>query len=420
MSFASIEFIFYFLIIFFLGYYLVPSKLKNAFLLIASLFFYIYNDLKSLPILLIVALINYLLTFRLKNNLCLLSAILDALFLIYIKVFTDLSILGVSFFIFKQIYYSLDIRRYETLPQENIINYLMYSFMFVNIISGPIVRYSDIVSEIDERKPQIFEGFSRFVLGLIEKVLIGDSLSRLYNQLINLSTKSLVNNLFSVFIFSLYLYLDFKSYSSMALGIGKMLGFNFKENFNYPYCSLSISEFFNRWHISLGTFFKNNIYIPLGGNKKGLVKQIIAIFIVWLLTGLWHGVTIPYILWGIFFGVIISLEKIFSNEYEKLNNIIKRIYVLITVYVGWAIFSNNNIFDYVNIYDSSILFFIRNYFIEIILAIILSTPIIKNFLNKKHHIIIDILISIIIICLFILTISSILNNSYTPFLYAGF
>lgn len=349
--------------------------------------------------------------------------------------------LGISFYTFQNISYICDIYNRKEKAQKNIVNLAIYIFLFPQLIAGPIVRYSDINKQLENREhnfEKFSEGVFRFIIGLSKKVLIANLLGELAINIMNNYEMTVIGCWIYIIAFALQLYFDFSGYSDMAIGIGKMLGFEFLENFNYPYISKNITEFWRRWHISLGLWFRDYVYIPLGGNKKGFIRQAINIMIVWFLTGIWHGAGWNFILWGIYFGIILILEKLFLlNKLEKLPDFLKRIYTILVVIVGFTIFSGENgnqilenlsymfiIFNKKFINDYTV-YYLKSYMILIMIGIIASTPILKKtilYLKKKDKFrkIINVLEIIVLPILLIVCTSYLVDSSFNPFLYFRF
>lgn len=452
MVFSSISFLFFFMPIFFIIYYITPKKFKNLVLLIFSLIFYAWGEPIYVFLMIISSLINYVSAKIIyKNNkkiYLIITCIINILILGFFKysnflidVINDIFNIGInniniglpigiSFFTFQGLSYVIDIYKRKEKPLNNFKTLLMYISMFPQLIAGPIVRYSDVVSNLDERKVS-FDNFSngmlRFLKGLYKKVLIANVIGMLFDTISSdISNISLLTAWLGAIAFSLQIYFDFSGYSDMAIGLGKMLGFDFLENFNYPYMANSITDFWKRWHISLSTWFKDYVYIPLGGNKKGIRRTIINLLIVWALTGIWHGASYNFIIWGLYYGILLILEKfVFKKILDKLPNIIKHIYTLLLIIIGWVIFSITNIdnlllyltkmFNISNIIDNNFLYYISNYGLVIIISIILCLKI-----NIKEYKIYNIVKQVIYVFLFIITISFIVSDTYNPFLYFRF
>ena len=313
--------------------------------------------------------------------------------------------------------------------------------MFPQLIAGPIVRYSDIEHELDKRKHS-FDNFSygveRFMIGLFKKVLIANTLGELSNILITSTSISILLYWIFAISYMLQIYFDFSGYSDIAIGLGRMFGFHFLENFNYPYMATSITDFWHRWHISLSSWFRDYIYIPLGGNRKGVKKQIRNILIVWLLTGLWHGANYTFIVWGLLFGIMLIIEKFILSKYLKNTPyIIKRVYTLFIVLISFVIFRADNINEAFNIIkglfgfntkvfsNSFTIYYLKSYFIILLLGIILSTPLLSNIITRlrKNNVlnkIINLFEPLLIILILVLVTACLIDNSYNPFLYFRF
>ena len=335
MIFSSLTFIFFFLPILLLIYYITPKKYRNLILLIFSLIFYIYGEKQYVILLISSALINYIIGKKIeqkgRKKYLILGLIINITILLYYKyanffidTFNDifslgiknLSIilpLGISFYTFQNISYLIDVYDKKIKSEHNFITYLIF---FPELIAGPIVRYSDIKKDLEQRKENINKfsyGITRFVIGLSKKILLADTLYNMKTNIISTSMSTLSYWLVA-FTFLMQIYYDFSGYSDMAIGLAKMFGFNLKENFNYPLISKSITEFWKRWHISLSSFFKDYVYIKLGGNKVSKILNIRNLLIVWLLTDLWHGASYNFIIWGLYFFLFIIIEKLFLKN----------------------------------------------------------------------------------------------------------
>ena len=303
--------------------------------------------------------------------------------------------------------------------------------MFTHVTMGPITRYSSFkndLANLNPTKDDFYEGFRRFLNGLIKKVLISDNLGLLFNTLLTIDNPTSILNIFILLVFALELYIDFSSYCDMAIGLGKMIGINYKENFDYPYLSRSISEFWRRWHITLGNFFKEYVYIPLGGNRVGIFRNIINLLIVWFLTGMWHGNTVNFLLWGMYYGIIIILEKhVFKNILEKLPGFVRHIYVVLIVLFGYIFFIGVDIIPFIktifskNIIDTTTIFYMKENILLIIIGIILCFKMPDKLHDKiNNNAIINVILPVVYLILFIITISFIVSGSFHPFLYNNF
>lgn len=465
MLFTSISFLYYFLPALIIIYFITPKKYKNIILLIASLLFYFYGEPKYVFLMIaeiIIAYIGAILIDKYKNQSknILITTLFIHVFLLIIFKYTDFIIqtindisnanikllnialpIGISFYTFQIISYIIDVYNGKVNVQKNIIKLATYVSLFPQLVAGPIVRYQTVEKELDDRVHSFNNfayGIRRFTIGLAKKVLIANALGELCSKAFLADEKTIV--FFWIFgvSYMLQLYFDFSAYSDMAIGLGRIFGFHFPENFNYPYISKSITEFWRRWHISLSTWFKDYVYIPLGGNREGKYKQIRNILIVWLLTGIWHGANWTFLIWGLLFGIILIIEKIWLNKFmEKLPSFIRRIYVLFIVMILFIIFNSDNMSvaltnikglfgmngeAFVNDYT---LHYLKSYLPVLIIALLGSTPFIKILIdklrkNKYVNNIINILEPILIVVILVVVTSYLIDNSYNPFLYFRF
>ena len=437
MNFSSLIFIFFFLPVFLLIYRFIPKKCRYLVLLVFSILFYLYSGLYNFIILISIGLINYVVVlliskFKKLNFLYYVLILLNISTLLVFKYNHSLIFpLGISFYIFNSLSYIIDVKRNKIKAEKNILYYFTYIMMFTHVTMGPITRYNSFKNDLmnlNPTKDDFYSGFRRFLNGLIKKVLISDNLGLLFNTLLTINNPTSTLNIYILLVYTLELYIDFSSYCDMAIGLGKMIGINYKENFDYPYLSKSISEFWRRWHITLGDFFKEYVYIPLGGNRVGIFRNIINLMIVWLLTGMWHGNTINFLLWGIYYGIIIILEKhVFKNILDKLPNFIRHIYVIIIVMFGYIFFTGVDIIPFIqtifskNIIDTTTIFYMKENILLIIIGIILCFKM-PDKLNKKinNNAIINTILPVVYLILFVITISYILSGSFHPFLYNNF
>ena len=472
MVFSSLIFLILFLPILLVIYYLIPSKKtfawKNVILLIFSLIFYAWGE----PIYILLMLFSSIVDYTIGNLIdkvpkkkkiwLTLSIVVNLGMLMYFKYtnffidninnifnlnidFLEVTLpIGISFFTFQTMSYSIDVYRGSVKAEKNFLNFFLYVCMFPQLIAGPIVRYIDVAKELKDREitfEKISNGLKIFLYGLFKKVLIANNLGLLFDTIKVMDSNELTVLLswLGLIAYTLQIYFDFSGYSNMALGLGKMLGFTYPENFNYPYISKSITEFWSRWHMTLSGFFKDYVYIPLGGNRCSKLRHITNLLIVWMLTGFWHGAEWNYLLWGLYFGIILIIEKyLLKNILEKSPKFIKHIYAIILILIGWLIFTSNDI-THLNDYLKSLIginvplssklsieLLVSNISI-IIIGIILSTPIYKilsnkisNINNKYIKISINSISILLIIILFIITLSYLVSNSYNPFLYFRF
>lgn len=473
MVFSSLLFLFYFLPITLLIYFLSPQKYKNIILLIASLFFYAWGEPIYILLMIFSSVVDYshgLLLDKFRNNkaksklVVLSSVIINLGLLSFFKYgsfiidilnstlgtsFTSLDLplpIGISFYTFQTMSYTIDVYRGEAPVQKSPLSLATYVTLFPQLIAGPIVRYKTVANQINERK-ETFDTFSdgtrRFIIGLGKKVLLANNIGLLWSQIQNTDISNLTVSTawLGIIAFSFQIYFDFSGYSDMAIGLGKMFGFQFLENFNYPYISQSITEFWRRWHMSLGTWFKDYVYIPLGGNKKGKVKLYRNLFIVWFLTGLWHGASWNFVIWGLYFGVLIAIEKAgLLRIINKLWKPMRHLYVILILLLGWVLFVFEDFsqglnyikvmfgFNNVALYDNQFLFYLVNYILLLIILIIGSTPFFKNKYNKvmnnstNSKILFYENIGMTIVYAGILFISTayLVDATYNPFLYFRF
>ncbi len=462
MVFTSISFIYYFLPLLLICYFVVPKKFRNIILLMFSVLFYFYGEPKYILLMLIEVLISYvvgLLIDKYKSkNILIIGIFIHVLLFGIFKYFnfviinvnnlfhSNLNLLnvvlpiGISFYTFQIISYEIDVYNKKVNVQSNILKYFLYVFLFPQLIAGPIVRYQDVNNAIDNRNvtfEMFARGVRRFIIGLSKKVIIANNLGELCNIYLNLGDKSVLFTWIFAISYMLQIYFDFSGYSDIAIGLGKMLGFNFPENFNYPYLAKSITDFWRRWHMTLSSWFRDYVYIPLGGNKKGVLKQIRNILIVWSLTGLWHGASWNFIVWGLYFGILLILEKFILKRYfSNVPKFIKYIYTLFLVMISFVIFQGDNLSNAFNIIkglfglngelfiNNVTLYYLNGYVLFIVLGGIGSTNYVKNLVikisNSKGKKIINILEPIYLLILLIIVTMYLIDSSYNPFLYFRF
>lgn len=463
MLFTSITFLYYFLPLVLIFYFITPKKYRNIILLISSIIFYAYGEPKYVFLMLLEIIISYygailidkypryketILAIFITIHLGLLCIFKYTNFLIsninniFNSNISHLNIImpiGISFYTFQIISYLVDVYRKKVPPQKNILTLATYISLFPQLIAGPIVRYKDINEELKNRTITLEDtsyGFRRFIIGLAKKVIIANSLGELFNILNNNVPISLASTWLKSLSYMLQIYFDFSAYSDMAIGLGCIFGFHFLENFNYPYISKSITEFWRRWHISLGTWFKDYLYIPLGGSRRGPLILIRNILIVWFLTGLWHGASWNFIIWGLYFGLILLIEKLFLKKYfSKVPAIFKHIYVLFIVLISFIIFNSTtideaittikNLFISNSLINSGTIYYLKSYLPLILISLIGATPLIKNIYtklskNKTLNKILNILEPIYLIILLIIVTAYLIDSTYNPFLYFRF
>ena len=454
MVFSGIPFLYFFLPFLLLFYFISPDKIKNPVLLLFSLIFYASGEPKNIIVMLVTVLIAYAaalwfskISGKGRKAVFAVSIILSLLPLLYFKysdflitnvnTITGLSIpktgavlpIGISFYTFQVVGYLADVYRNDCKAAKNPLDLALYISLFPQLIAGPIVRYTDVNDALASRKHSIdltYNGIMRFSVGLFKKVLIANVLGELCNSL----GVSVLGGWVYALASSLQIYYDFSGYSDMAIGLGMVFGFSFPENFNYPYISSSVAEFWRRWHISLGSWFRDYVYIPLGGNRVSFVKWIRNILVVWMLTGLWHGAEWTFVLWGLYFAVFLVLEKLFAGFFAKLPQAVKHIYVILAVMLSFVLFDSASVsdfaarigtmFDFSKLWDTSSLYYVKSYAVTLIVAIIGSTPLIKNALSRTNEKVKAVLSPIVCASVLIVSTAYIIGGSYNPFLYFRF
>ncbi len=469
MVFSSNVFLFLFFPLTIIAYFLLPSiKYKNYVLLIASLIFYAWGEPIYIILLIFASLSGYLHSiFIAKANangnkkqakFLLISAVSIGLILLgYFKysafLINNINIIfntsfaikelplpiGISFFTFQILSYVVDVYRNDVKIENNFLTFVMYVAMFPQLIAGPIVRYSEIESEVHVRThtlEKFSNGVERFIFGFSKKLILANTAGYVYTQLLleGRDEISVIGAWFAIIMYTLQIYFDFSSYSDMAIGLSQMFGFStFPENFNYPYLSKSISEFWRRWHMTLGRFFKDYVYIPLGGSRVSYLKWTRNLFIVWGLTGLWHGAEWNFIIWGLYFGIIIFFEKYFVNDKWNSRKIIPHLYSLFFILIGWALFDatikgdmvfrlsvmftgghlTNNVVPMINLYSYS--YIIQNIFF-VMIGILFCTKVPLNTYRRLNVYIQN----IVLVILFIIAIAFMTSSTFNPFIYFRF
>ena len=466
MVFSGIPFLYYFLPCVLILYFIVPNFLKNAVLLLSSLIFYGWGEPKYVFFMLTTISVGYISgllieKFRKKcisKFFMILSTVFFLSILGYFKYsdffienfnsLTGLSLpllkimlpIGISFYTFQILSYTIDVYRGNVKAQKNPVVLGTYVALFPQLIAGPIVRYSDIEAQLIKRThsfEKAYSGICRFVTGFAKKIILANTLGELCDTFYASNEKSIL--FFWVFAFSymLQIYFDFSGYSDMAIGLGKIFGFDFIENFKYPFISKSITEFWRRWHISLGSWFRDYVYIPLGGNRVKKARHLLNIFIVWFLTGFWHGAEWNFIIWGLYFGILLTLEKFFLSDFLKKSKIISHIYVLFFIAISFVIFSASNLsgalsyagglFGYKNlpVITNGALYYLKSYSFVIFVGMVCSTPLLqtvkKYLITKKYF---STLIGIfeipVMIIIMIIATAYLADGSFNPFLYFRF
>ena len=373
MVFSSLTFLYWFLPCVLLVYFLVPKRAKNAILFLFSLLFYAWDEPIYVGLMIFSTVLDYTCGRAVekhrgtpKAKIGLLVSVIVNLSLLCLFKYTDFLIgtvngifgssipllnlplpIGISFYTFQTMSYTIDVYRGDAKAQHNILSFGAYVSLFPQLITGPVVRYQAIADQIDQRThsfDKFGDGIKRFVCGLGKKVLLANNIGLLWSTISESGNLTVVSAWLGIIAYAFQIYFDFSGYSDMAIGLGRMFGFDFPENFDHPYCSKSITEFWRRWHISLGTWFRDYVYIPLGGNRKGLAVQLRNIAVVWLLTGFWHGASWNYVLWGLYFGALPIFEKFFLLKHlRKLPPVFAHLYTLLCVAVSWVLFGFENI-----------------------------------------------------------------------------
>lgn len=466
MLFSSIPFLYYFLPCVLILYFVVPKCLKNTVLLLSSLVFYAWGEPKYVLLMAVSITLGYVFGLLIEiwrgtklSKLFLILSIVTSLgllgyfkyadfFIANFNAATGLSVpllkialpIGISFYTFQILSYTVDVYRGEVKAQRNYISLAAYVALFPQLIAGPIVRYSDIAAQLESRThsfSNVALGTRRFILGLAKKVLIANALGELCDIFKESNDKSVLFFWLYAIAFTLHIYFDFSGYSDMAIGLGKIFGFDFLENFDYPYISGSITEFWRRWHMSLGSWFRDYVYIPLGGNRVSKARWFLNIFIVWMLTGFWHGAAWNFIVWGLFFAILLIIEKLWLLKPLKKSKVLNHIYVMFFVIISFVIFNAADMkeaFSYIGgmfgaggipFISEEWLYYLRSYGVVLIVAIIGATPLVKKLVlsvKKKStgEKIMNIAEPIMLVALLLVITAYLVDGSFNPFLYFRF
>lgn len=467
MLFSSIPFLYTFLPCVLILYFLVPGCLKNTVLLLSSLFFYAWGEPRFVVFMVIAIVQGYvfgLLAEKFRDRpkrakLCLwASAAISLGLLCYCKyadffisgfnTLTGLSLpllhvalpIGISFYTFQILSYVIDVYRGDVTAQRNLIDLAAYVAMFPQLIAGPIVRYADIAPQLKHRTHTLADaayGARRFILGLSKKVLLANVLYELISAYKSAANVSVLFVWLYAAAYVLHLYFDFSGYSDMAIGLGRIFGFHFIENFNYPYISASVTEFWRRWHMSLGSWFRDYVYIPLGGNRVSKAKWFRNIFIVWLLTGLWHGAAWTFILWGLFFAVFLTAEKLWYGRALAKTRVFKHIYVLLLVIVSFVLFDANSVGEAaatigglfgaagVSTVNPISLYYLRSFAVVFLIGIVGATPLLKRAVEqlgstRAGAMVVDVLEPLVLVSVLAVSTGYLVDGSFNPFLYFRF
>ena len=459
MIFSSIPFLYYFLPAVLAVYYLTPRREKNAVLLLASLFFYGWGEPKLLWLMVFTIAVFYLCGLAIGHSerhkkawlvvsVCAGVGLLGLFkyadfFITSVNAATGMSLpllklalpVGISFYTFQCLSYTVDVYRGTVPPQKNPISFGAYVALFPQLIAGPIVRYADVARELEERThswENVGMGLRRFVVGLSKKVILADNLAMLAKLYRESAEPSLVFAWLYAVAFTLNIYFDFSGYSDMAIGLGRMFGFHFPENFNYPYLSKSVTEFWRRWHISLGSWFRDYVYIPLGGNRVSKAKWVRNILVVWMLTGLWHGAAWNFVLWGLLFAALLMMEKALPGL-QRLPGVLRHGYVLLAVILSFVLFNADTLAQAGN--DFSALFglaglplftaetgyYLRSYAPALVIACIGATPLVKQAAQKiGENRAFQMLEPVLWLGLLLVCTAYLVDGSFSPFLYFRF
>lgn len=466
MVFSSTIFLCVYLPLVLLGYYICPKKGRNLFLLIVSLVFYAWGEPKYVFLMIFSILVNYIFGRLMDKNrgrqkrmklLLVLSVVID-LGLLSVFKYTDFVItninaifganfdllnialpIGISFYTFQAMSYTIDVYRDDVRVQKNLIDFGMYITMFPQLIAGPIVRYADVQDQLAERSvttADFSEGVMRFVVGLGKKVLLANQMGAVWSDIYALGGDvSALMAWTGAIAYTFQIYFDFSGYSDMAIGLGRMFGFKFPENFRYPYQSVSITDFWRRWHITLSTWFKEYLYIPLGGNRRGLARQALNLLIVWSLTGFWHGAGWNFVMWGLYYFVILFIEKLFLlKALDKLPKFFRHVYALLLIIIGWVIFASDDVSVLLPYLGSMFgangaiggmdVYTLLTKAVLLIICCIASTELPKKLflsaagaMNEKAAFTLK---SVLTIALLALSMILLIGDSYNPFLYFRF
>lgn len=447
MIFSSIPFLYYFLPAVILLYFIVPKKMANSVLLLASLFFYGYGEPKMLPVMIMTIIAAWSLGLAIpkhKNCFYLSAAICLGLLVWFKGGFAENALpAGISFYTFQILSYTIDLRREHIKPQKSLRDFAMYVSLFPQLIAGPIVVYSTVEDSLDPLKRKttaedLYEGSCRFVFGLAKKVLLANNLGQFVSIFQNTAAddRSVVFYWAYALAFSMQIYFDFSGYSDMAIGLGRIFGFSFPENFNYPFISKSITEFWRRWHMTLGGWFREYVYIPLGGNRVSRGRWIFNIFVVWALTGLWHGVQWTFLAWGLYFGILLMAEKLLLGRLlDKLPTWAQHLYTVILVVFSMVLFNADTIGDAAACIGAMLglaglgtgtgipfagalgSYYIKSFGTLFVVSIVASTPICRKLSQFKYA---NELKPVLVIVLLLLVTAYLVDGSYNPFLYFRF
>lgn len=468
MLFSSIPFLYYFLPCVLILYVIAPKKFKNTVLLLTSLVFYGWGEPKYVLLMAVTIVIGYAAGLVIEKCIDTKPKAAKAVLIVAVCIFlgflgyfkyanffvenfvklTGLDVkmlhialpIGISFYTFQILSYCVDVYRKDAPAQKNVINLAAYVTMFPQLIAGPIVRYADIALQLNDRKHTfafVSDGIRRFIIGLSKKVLLANILGEVCDAFKASDDKSILFFWFYAVCYMLHVYFDFSGYSDMAIGLGHLFGFRFMENFNYPYISASATEFWRRWHMSLGSWFRDYVYIPLGGNRVSKARHCFNIFVVWMLTGFWHGADWVFIVWGVYFAVLLLIEKFFLLKYLKKTKVISHIYVLLMVLFSFVIFNAADMGEAVRylgglfgagdypLVSESFFWYLRNYAPVLLAGCIGATPLLRDTCLKLQQKktagrVLNVLEPVVLVILLLLVTAYLVDGSYNPFLYFRF
>lgn len=451
MSFSTLSFIFVFFPLSLLLYMITPQRFKKIILIVISLLFYAWGAISALPYLLIVSLFNYLTGLELEEcfkhkhlkeakQTLVITLVFDLGLLAFFKYAKLMDMpMGVSFYTFSIISYVADVYMKKAPAEHSLVDYLLYVTYFPKIISGPIVNYHTFkqsLSHMKMSKTKFVHGTQQFLRGLFKKVLIADIIAVAFNAMNGITSMSVLGTWLMVVFYALQLYFDFSGYSDMAIGLSYMFGMEMAENFNQPYTSTSVSDFWRRWHISLGAFFRDYVYIPLGGNRCSVKRQLLNLSVVWILTGIWHGNTFTFVIWGMYHGLFVILEKfVYGKGLKKLHKAFQVIYTDIVVFIGWIFFFSTSLpqalttlshlfgIGVSGFVDSTFLYYFTSYFWVFMAAIALCIPYLRTLYRKytySRSLLTSYLSVLLYAFLFVSCIAYIVSSTYSSFLYFKF
>ena len=464
MVFSSLEFLLRFLPAVLLVYWCLPRRLKNPFLLVASLFFYAWGEPVYVALMIASCVVNYALGLAIDRyrgtttaTAALVASIVANLLALGFWKYADFLVetankvfrlgighlglplpIGISFYTFQAVSYVVDVYRGRAPVQRNPVTLATYITLFPQLVAGPIVRYPSIAEELDLRTHSLdlfAQGVHRFVLGLGKKVLIADNVGAIWTSATATAAPSVLGSWLGIVAYALQIYFDFSGYSDMAIGLGRMLGFHLPENFDFPYTSQSVTEFWRRWHMSLGQWFRDYLYIPLGGNRVQQVKWVRNVLVVWFLTGLWHGASWNFGLWGLYFGVLLMAEKLFLGVLlERLPRVLRHAYALLIVLIGWVMFELGSVpeilgylgdmfaLNGIALYNAESLYALRSNLVLLLIAMIAAVPLAKSVYEKVSGaaLVRAVVMPAFYVLVLVVSIAYVVDSSFSPFLYFRF